>query len=67
MFGICLNFKTKIKIHNKTFIFYKNNAICGWTDQRVGQRIYGGKKDITVIKGKISKIEYPINRELREL
>lgn len=43
------------------------NAICGWTDQGIGQRIYGRKKDIMVMKEEISKIEYPINRELREL
>ena len=43
------------------------NAICGWTDQGVGQRIYAHKKDINTMKEEISKISYPINRELNEL
>ena len=43
------------------------NAICGWTDRGIGQRIYDRKKDVTVVREEISKIEYPINRELREL
>lgn len=43
------------------------NAICGWTDKGVGQRIYGKKKDIRIVLEEISKIEYPINRELNEL
>ena len=43
------------------------NAICGWTDQGVGQRIYGRKKDINVMREEIGKINYPINREMNEL
>ena len=43
------------------------NAICGWVDQGVGQRVYGKKKDINIILEELSKINYPINRELSEL
>ena len=43
------------------------NAICGWTDRGIGQRIYAHKKDIKVMLEEISKISYPINRELSEL
>ena len=43
------------------------NAICGWTDRGVGQRVYGKKKDIRIMLEELSKIEYPINRELNEL
>ena len=40
------------------------NAICGWTDRGVGQRVYAHKKDIRVMLEELSKIEYPISREL---
>ncbi len=43
------------------------NAICGWTDQGIGQRLYAHKKDMSVMLEEISKIEYPINRELNAL
>ncbi len=43
------------------------NAICGWREQGVGQRLYAHKKDMSIMLEEISKIEYPINRELREL
>ena len=43
------------------------NAICGWTDQGIGQRLYAHKKDMNVMLEEISKINYPINRELSEL
>ena len=43
------------------------NAICGWSDQGIGQRIYGKKKDIKIMLEELSKISYPINRELAEL
>ncbi len=43
------------------------NAICGWTEHGIGQRIYAHKKDISIMLEEISKIEYPINRELNEL
>ena len=43
------------------------NAICGWSEQGIGQRIYSHKKDINIMLEEISKINYPINRELSEL
>ena len=43
------------------------NAICGWTDQGVGQRVYAHKKDIRVMLEELSKIDFPINRELNVL
>ena len=43
------------------------NAICGWVDQGVGQRVYAHKKDIRVMLEELTKINYPINRELSEL
>ena len=43
------------------------NAICGWVDQGVGQRVYAHKKDIRVMLNELAKINYPINRELSEL
>ena len=43
------------------------NAICGWTDQGIGQRLYAHKKDMNVMLEELSKINYPINRELNEL
>ena len=45
----------------------KEQIICGWTDQGIGQRLYGKKKNMTVMKEEISKINFPINRELRDL
>ncbi|MDY6407075.1 MAG: site-specific integrase [Pseudomonadota bacterium] len=43
------------------------NAICGWREQGIGQRLYAHKKDMRIMLEEISKIEYPINRELNEL
>ncbi|MBR6412244.1 MAG: site-specific integrase [Alphaproteobacteria bacterium] len=43
------------------------NAICGWTEQGIGQRLYAHKKDMNIMLEEISKINYPINRELSEL
>jgi integrase len=43
------------------------NAICGWAEQGIGQRLYAHKKDVRVMLEEISKIEYPINRELNNL
>ena len=43
------------------------NAICGWTDKGIGQRLYGKKKDMKVMLEEISKISYPISHELNEL
>ena len=43
------------------------NAICGWTDSGIGQRVYAHKKDIKIMLEELSKINYPINRELSEL
>ena len=43
------------------------NAVCGWTDKGVGQRVYAHKKDMKIMLEEISKIEYPINRELNNL
>ncbi|MBE6449937.1 MAG: site-specific integrase [Alphaproteobacteria bacterium] len=43
------------------------NALGGWVDYGVGQRIYGKKKDIKVLLEEISKISYPIHKELKGL
>lgn len=43
------------------------NALCGWTDKSIGQRIYGKHKDIKVMLEELSKISYPINKELKGL
>ncbi len=43
------------------------NAICGWTDSGTGQRVYAHKKDIKIMLEELTKINYPINRELSEL
>lgn len=43
------------------------NAICGWTDQGIGQRLYAHKKDMNIMLEELSKINYPINQELNGL
>ena len=43
------------------------NAICGWAEQGIGQRVYAHKKDIRIMLKELSKISYLINRELNEL
>ena len=43
------------------------NALCWWTDKGIGQRLYGKHKDINVMLEELSKISYPINKELKEL
>ena len=43
------------------------NALGGWVDRGIGQRIYGHKRDIRVMYQELCKIKYPINRELKEL
>lgn len=58
-------FETKA-VEIKIPIEYQN-AICGWTDRGVGQRIYGKKKNINVTLEEISKINFPIKKELNEL
>ncbi len=58
-------FETKA-VEIKMPIEYQN-AICGWTDRGVGQRIYGKKKNINVTFEEISKINFPVKRELNEL
>ena len=40
------------------------NALCGWTDHGIGQRIYGRHKDIKVMLEELSKVNYPIQKEL---
>ncbi len=58
-------FETKA-VEIKVPIEYQN-AICGWADRGVGQRIYGKKKSINVTLEELRRINYPINRELSEL
>ena len=43
------------------------NAICGWAEHGIGQRIYAHKKDVNIMQEELNKISYPINRELSEL
>ena len=70
-----------ISDHNKVFHSFKHtfeteavekripaeyqNAICGWTDKCIGQRLYGRTKDIGVMFEKLSKISYPLSKELK--
>ena len=41
------------------------NAIAGWTDKGIGQRLYGRTKDIKVMLEELSKISYPLSKELK--
>ena len=43
------------------------NAICGWYEAGVGQRVYAHKKDINAMLEELMKINYPINHELSAL
>ena len=43
------------------------NAICGWSEEGIGQRVYAHKKNMKVMLQEISKVSFPINRELSEL
>ncbi|MBR6411631.1 MAG: site-specific integrase [Alphaproteobacteria bacterium] len=43
------------------------NAICGWTDQGIGQRLYAHKKDIRIMLSELKKINYPIQKEMSKL
>ena len=43
------------------------NALGGWVDYGIGQRIYGRRKDIRIMLEEISKISYPIHKELKGL
>jgi len=43
------------------------NALGGWVDYGVGQRIYGKKKDVRIMLEELSKISYPIHKELKAL
>ena len=43
------------------------NAICGWTEEGIGQRLYAHKKNMKIMLQEISKVSFPINRELSEL
>lgn len=43
------------------------NAIAGWADKGTGQRLYGKTKDIKVVYQELSKISYPLSKELKEL
>ena len=42
------------------------NALCGWADRGIGQRLYGKTKDIKVMLEELSKISYPLSKELKE-
>lgn len=43
------------------------NALGGWVDYGVGQRIYDRRKDIRIMLKEISKISYPISMEVKGL
>ena len=43
------------------------NALCWWTDKGIGQRLYGKHKDINVMLEELSKISYPLQKELKGL
>lgn len=43
------------------------NALGGWRDYGIGQRIYGRKKDIRILYEELSKIEYPLQKEMAQL
>lgn len=42
------------------------NALGGWADRGTGQRVYGKTKDINVMLEELSKISYPLSKELKE-
>ena len=42
------------------------NALGGWSDYGIGQRVYGKTKDIKVMLAELSKISYPLSKELKE-
>ena len=41
------------------------NTIAGWTDKGIGHRLYGRTKDIKVMLKELSKISYPLSKELK--
>ena len=53
-------------VENRVPMEYQN-ALCGWTDHGIGQRIYGRHKDIKVMLEELSKVNYPIQKELKGL
>lgn len=42
------------------------NALGGWADYGIGQRIYAKHKNIKVMLEELSKISYPLSKELKE-
>lgn len=58
-------FETKA-IERKLATEYQN-ALGGWVDSGIGQKVYGKKKSTKALLEELSKITYPINKELREL
>ena len=58
-------FATKA-VEKRVHLEYQN-ALGGWVDYGVGQRIYGKKKDVRIMLEELSKISYPIHKELKGL
>ena len=52
----------EMKLHTE-----HQNALGGWSNGGVGQRVYGGHLSIPNLYEEISKINYPIRRELQGL
>lgn len=55
------------KAIEKRMLTEYQNALGGWADQGIGQKVYGRKKEIRVMLEELSKVTYPIQKELREL
>ena len=44
------------------------NAICGWSSNDIGERVYGGKVPIKKLYEEICKLQYPfLEKNLQEI
>lgn len=42
------------------------NALGGWSDYGIGQRLYGKTKNIKVMLEELAKVSYPLSKELKD-
>ena len=54
------------KAVEKRVLLEYQNALGGWADYGIGQRIYAKHKNIKVMLEELSKISYPLSKELKE-
>ena len=76
--------KLKIEGRNKVFHSFRHlvkpmlrdagigqeyqNAICGWSGNDIGEKVYGGEIPIEILNNEISKLQYPfLDKTLNEL